>query len=256
MALDDKQHGVLLGAVAFLETALVVDEGNAPRLTKIMPKLYKIMKSLVSSQNPEYEISGACDPFLQVAILKFLRYLYKVEKSIGQDMSDILVMVHENILTTKNSTNIKNGAHAVLFECFQAMISLELTQKLKETAVNMVSKFVSVKDANSKYLTLYSLNLLSKYDIGAIQNYRTHVYECLNENDILIRTMALDLLYVISTPENVFLIVKDLLNTLLNANDDEFIAELSLKICLIVDKQSPNRRWYFDTILKVLILAG
>lgn len=36
--------------------------------------------------------------------------------------------------------------------------------------------------------------------------------------------MALDLLYVISTPENVFLIVKDLLNTLLNANDDEFIA--------------------------------
>lgn len=44
----------------------------------------------------------------------------------------------------------------------------------------MVSKFVSVKDANSKYLTLYSLNLLSKYDIGAIQNYRTHIYECLN----------------------------------------------------------------------------
>lgn len=23
-----------------------------------------------------------------------------------------------------------------------------------------------------------------------------------------------------------------------------------------MDKQSPNRRWYFDTILKVLILAG
>jgi AP-1 complex subunit gamma-1 len=54
----------------------------------------------------------------------------------------------------------------------------------------------------------------------------------------------------------VYLIVKDLLNTLLNATDDEFIAELALKICLIVDKQSPSRRWYFDTILKVLTLAG
>jgi hypothetical protein len=43
-----------------------------------------------------------------------------------------------------------------------------------------VSKFVSVKDANSKYLTLYILNLLSKYDINAVQTHRSTIYECLN----------------------------------------------------------------------------
>lgn len=41
----------------------------------------------------------------------------------------------------------------------------------------------------------------------------------MNENDILIRTMALDLLYVIAAPDNSPSIVKDLLNVLLNAND-------------------------------------
>lgn len=29
-----------------------------------------------------------------------------------------------------------------------------------------------------------------------------------------------------------------------------------MKICAIVDKHSPNRRWHIDTIIKVLTLAG
>lgn len=41
----------------------------------------------------------------------------------------------------------------------------------------------------------------------------------MNENDILIRIMALDLLYVIAAPDNSPSIVKDLLNVLLTAND-------------------------------------
>jgi AP-1 complex subunit gamma-1 len=30
---------------------------------------------------------------------------------------------------------------------------------------------------------------------------------------------------------------------------------MHIQICLIVEKYSQNRRWHFDTILKVLILA-
>ena len=33
------------------------------------------------------------------------------------------------------------------------------------------------------------------------------------------------------------------------------LKKLALKICLIVEKHSVSRRWHFDTILKVLILA-
>jgi hypothetical protein len=60
------------------------------------------------------------------------------------------------------------------------MISLELGPQLRDTIVAMVSKFVSVKDANSKYLTLFILNLLSKYDTAAVQTHRSTIYECLN----------------------------------------------------------------------------
>ena len=132
---------------------------------------------------------------------------------------------------------------------------LDPTPQLREMVANVLSKFISVKDANAKYLSLFNLNLMTKYDLKIVKTHRGTIFECLNENDILIRIMALDLLYVIAGPDNSPAIVKDLLNVLLNANDEEFIRELALKICLIVEKHSQNRRWHFDMILKVLVLA-
>jgi hypothetical protein len=99
---------------------------------------------------------------------------------------------------------------------------------------NVLSKFISVKDANSKYLSLFNLNLMAKYDLSVVKNHRTTIFECLDENDNLIRNTALDLLYLIAEEDNAGSIVKDLLNTLLAATDEEFIPELALKICLIV----------------------
>lgn len=75
---------------------------------------------------------------------------------------------------------------------------------------------------------------MSQYDMKTVKNHRTTIFECLNENDLLIRIMALDLIFVIAGPENSNVIIKDLLNVLLAANDEEFISELALKICLIV----------------------
>jgi AP-1 complex subunit gamma-1 len=132
---------------------------------------------------------------------------------------------------------------------------LEPTPQLKEMVANVISKFISVKDANSKYLSLFNLNLMTKFDLKTVKTHRSTIFECLSENDLLIRIMALDLLYVIAAPDNTVAIIKDLLNVLLSANDEEFISELALKICLIVEKHSQNRRWHFDTILKVLVLA-
>lgn len=47
-----------------------------------------------------------------------------------------------------------------------------------------------------------------------------------------------------------------MLNYLLSVNDPEFLKELTSHICLICDKHSPTKRWYVDTVTKVLTLAG
>lgn len=240
--------------MAFFESVITIDESYAPQLVELIPKIARAYRLIAQEHNVEYEIGGVQDPFLQVAILKFLRTLRKYSSTFDKQMAEILIICHDSVCS-RVSTNLKNGANAVLFECFQCFMLLEPTPQMRDMVSNVLSKFVSVKDANSKYLSLFNLNLMTKYDMKIVKTHKGTIFECLNENDILIRIMALDLLYVIAGPENSPTIVKDLTNVLLTASDEEFIKELALKICLIVEKHSQNRRWHFDMILKVLILA-
>jgi len=74
------------------------------------------------------------------------------------------------------SANLKNGANAVLFECFQCFMLLEPTPQLREMVANVLSKFISVKDANSKYLSLFNLNLMTKYDLKIVKNHKSTIF--------------------------------------------------------------------------------
>lgn len=63
---------------------------------------------------------------------------------------------------------------------------------------------------------------------------------------------------MITNETNVKGIVKELLNVLLSLTEEDadFTKELTNKICQIVEKYAPSRRWYIDTFIKILILAG
>lgn len=95
----------------------------------------------------------------------------------------------------------------------------EATSQMKEMISNVLNKFISVKDANSKYLSLCIFNEMAKYDLIVVKASRNIIFECLDENDNLIRNMALDLLYLIAEEDNSAHIVKELLNFLLTATD-------------------------------------
>lgn len=60
---------------------------------------------------------------------------------------------------------------------------------------------------------------MAKYDLIVVKASRNIIFECLDENDNLIRNMALDLLYLIAEEDNSAHIVKELLNFLLTATD-------------------------------------
>lgn len=121
----------------------------------------------MASHSPEYEISGTNDPFLQVGILHLLRHLFKVEPEIENNFLKILMNAKEFILESRTNNNSKNGANSVLFECFQGLVNLENAQDHSDKINQIILRFISVKDANSKYLTLYTLKMLSKTDLAS-----------------------------------------------------------------------------------------
>lgn len=91
-----------------------------------MPKITHLYRQVVTDYNSEYEIGGVQDPFLQVAILRFLRVMKKYTSSPNfmKFYGEILVTSHDGICAKSTAGNIKNGANAVLFECFQCFMTI------------------------------------------------------------------------------------------------------------------------------------
>lgn len=167
----------------------------------------------------------------------------------SDEIGDILAQVATNTSSNKNSGN------AVLFECVKTIMAIESVNTLRVLGINILGKFLANKDSNSKYVSLYSLQKVLKHDLSAVQKHKATILECLKENDFTIKKLALDLLYLITSEANVKSIVKEMLNYLL-VSEPDFMQDLTWKICTSIEKYSPNRRWYIDTLIRVLTLAG
>ena len=143
----------------------------------------------------------------------------------------------------------------MLFECVKTIMAIESVNTLRVLGINILGKFLANKDSNSKYVSLYSLQKVLKHDLSAVQKHKATILECLKENDFTIKKLALDLLYLITSEANVKSIVKEMLNYLL-VSEADFMQDLTWKICTSIEKYSPNRRWYIDTLIRVLTLSG
>lgn len=246
---EEQNHGILLSALALVDDIMQLKPNYKPKFKKFIPPLTKMLKGLVTSYSSEYDVSGISDPFLQVEILKFFRNMAMNDQVLSDEIGDILAQVATNTGSNKNSGS------AVLFECVKTIMAIESVNTLRVLGINILGKFLANKDSNSKYVSLYSLQKVLKHDLNAVQKHKATILECLKENDFTIKKLALDLLYLITNETNVKSIVKEMLNYLLVAEAD-FMQDLTWKICSSIEKYSPNRRWYVDTLIRVLTLAG
>merc|ERR1719482_1046190 len=203
---------------------------------KTVTSLVRHLKNLVlSGYAPEHDVSGITDPFLQVRIIKLLRYLGKGDAEASDAMNDILAQVATNTETSKNAGN------AILYECVQTIMAIEAESGLRVLGINILGRFLLNRDNNIRYVALATLQRVVNVDMKAVQRHRTTIIDCLKDNDISIRKRALDVTYALVNEENIKNMTKELLNYLLVAEMD-FKEELCSRICMAVAKYSPSRR--------------
>lgn len=172
-SIETKNHGVLLSCLAFLENVILIDSNYANEVGSLAAKLYKIYKFISTESNSDYNIGGVQDPFLQVAILRLMKTLkrYLNGQEFNSYLMDIVIAVSD-CMSGASLGSSKSGPKAILYECFQCSVLLDPTNKLKRIVDDMLTKFISTKDANSKYLSLVNLSLMSKYDLAIAKNYK------------------------------------------------------------------------------------
>lgn len=246
----DKNHGVILSGVTLMLHICELDAATLESYRAFVPNLCKVLRSLLQTGfSPEHDVGGITDPFLQVQILRLLRILGKGNAEASDQMTDILAQVAANIEGNRNAGN------AILYECVQTIMGIEAIGGLRVMAVNILGRFLANKDNNIRYVALNTLAKVVSVDTQAVQRHRTTIVDCVKDADVSIRRRALELVYSLVNENNIRTLTKELLDYLA-VSDAEFKPDLTAKICLLIQRFAPDKRWHVDNLVQVLSQAG
>jgi AP-1 complex subunit gamma-1 len=254
--LSDRNHGVLLCGLTLVTSLCEADEaeggeeGIVDKFRQFVPVLVRTLKGLASSgYAPEHDVTGITDPFLQVKILRLLRVLARGDAQVTEQINDILAQV------ATNTDSSKNVGNSILYEAVRTILDIEADSGLRVLGVNILGKFLTNKDNNIRYVALNTLVKVVAIDTNAVQRHRNTILECLRDPDISIRRRALDLSFTLINESNVRVLIRELL-AFLEVADNEFKPTMTSQIGIAADRYAPNKRWHFDTMLRVVTLAG
>ncbi|KAI8615855.1 adaptin N terminal region-domain-containing protein [Chytriomyces sp. MP71] len=260
--LAERNEASLLTAVTLeIEMCKLNPELVIPELKEQVPMLVKHLKNLITTgYNPEYEVGGVTDPFLQVKILRLLRLLGAGDSRASELMNDVLAQV---ATSTESSKNVGN---AVLYEAVLTIMGIEAEHAVKVMAINILGKFLGNSDNNIRYVALTTLTktyqsslLASATDsTTSLQRHRQTILACLRDEDTTLRAKALDLAFHLINPSNVASLIRELI-TFLELNREmgsDARTSLAHKICVHAARFRVSKVWECLVNARVLQLAG
>lgn len=92
--LGSRNHAVLLTSLKLMREMCLIEPEMVAQLRRHTATLIAALKNLVlSGYQPEHDVHGIVDPFLQVEVLRMLRILGKGHAETSEQMNDILAQV-------------------------------------------------------------------------------------------------------------------------------------------------------------------
>ena len=207
---------------------------------------------------PEYLYFDIACPWLQVKLLQALQnFAPPADSSTRTQLEDIL---HRIITGTRpsESVNKSNAEHSIMIEAINVVIAhgMDTYPTLAQEIVTHLGRFIRVPEPNPRYLGLATMVRLAKAcGKSYIKNHREAVMDSIKDADISIRRRALDLIFVLCDSESAASIVGRLI-TYLPASAVEIREEMVLKIAILAEKFTTDLRWYVDTVLSLIQIAG
>eukprot|EP00546_Thalassionema_frauenfeldii_P014465 CAMPEP_0178920078 /NCGR_PEP_ID=MMETSP0786-20121207/14801_1 /TAXON_ID=186022 /ORGANISM="Thalassionema frauenfeldii, Strain CCMP 1798" /LENGTH=920 /DNA_ID=CAMNT_0020594097 /DNA_START=188 /DNA_END=2947 /DNA_ORIENTATION=- len=269
--LQDRHLGVLTSAMGLLNG---LASQHTSEYESLIPYVVHILGMLVLKRAcaREYLYYRTPSPWLQIKLLKFLQmYPQAISPPSDNGPNDSaankacvsqLTSVVSKILTetdVSDSINKSNADHAILFEAVSLIVVWGSAGPihLRDGAMKLLGKFISVREPNIRYLGLMTMAKLAQLD-GSSESIKKHqatVLVSLKDADISVRRRALDLLFVMCDTDNAERIVDELVAHLVLA-DAAIREEMVLKIAILAEKYATDLRWYVDTILKLISISG
>ena len=252
--LEDSDLGVLLGLTSLL---IGIISTSYKGYEACVPKLVEILERLRERDVPQdYTYYGIPSPWLQIKILRALQYFPAPENPV---ILKRLRVVLREIITGNDpvkNPNKNNAVHAIVFEAAGVAVSIA-DEELMPLVVNLMVRFLTVRESNLRYLALENLSRLSQsYHIAkAIAKHRKSIIGCMSDPDPSITGGALNLLFTTANSETAAEIVEELLVAIEKA-DFSLREELVLKAAVLAERFPPSSDWYVDIMLRLILRAG
>jgi len=238
---------------------------NHSLFEKLVPLVVTILTKLVidSTCPADYVYYRVPCPWLQVRCLRFLQYFKEPDGEQWSTLSSVLLRILTRGEASHDSINVQNTQYALVFEAIALVVSWGPTDprgdhyELREMTHRLLGKYIAVNDANVKYLALDMLSRVCKVDgvVATLKNYQHIVVASLNDADMSVRKRSLEVVFLITDATNAHSVVAELVQALTTA-DEAMREDMVVKIAILAQRFYENIRWYVDTMVEVIVIAG
>ncbi len=245
--LCDKDPSVMGASLILIENVVNADPSKYKHLTET---LVGILGQIVGQVlGPEYTYHRVSAPWIQLKLLRVLARL-------GED-AQASSIIYPVLRQTMRKADIGiNVGYAVVYECVRTAIAIFPDQGLLRDAAASISRFITSSSHNLKYLGINALAEIVRIDSKYAAAHQMTVIDCLEDPDETLRRKTLDLLYSMTNPQNVRVVMQKLIAYLRTAVDTYVRTELVSRITQIAENFAPDNAWYIENMNRVFELGG
>jgi len=246
--LCDKDPSVM-GASLNLMHELV--DHNLARMKELVPSFVSILKQIIEHRLPkDYDYHRMPAPWMQINLLQILGKLGHADLNASEGMYEVL---HETLRRADIGINV---GYAIIYECVKTITSIYPNPQLLAEAAKCTSRFITSDNHNLKYMGVNALASIVQVNPKYVSEHQMVVIDCLEDPDETLRRKTLDLLFKMTSPENVEVVIEKLLASLKDSVDVFLRRRLVEKITKLAESYSPDSRWYVETMNDCFTMAG
>lgn len=226
-------------------------KSNPSACKDLVPSFVSILKQITEHRLPrDFDYHRMPAPWLQVKLLSILGCLGTADQKASEQMYEIL---QECLRRADSGVNV---GYAIIYECVKCITRIYPDHGLLELAASNISRFISSENHNLKYLGVTGLAQIVQVNASYAAEHQMVVVDCLEDPDDTLKRKTLDLLFRMTNPQNVTVVVDKLTFHLRTSVDTHLRRELVQRITSLAERFAPNNEWYVSTMNDVFELGG
>jgi len=226
---------------------------NPENYKDLVSSFVVILKQIIEHRLPrEFDYHRMPAPWIQVKLLEILGHLGRDDQAASENMYEMLTQV----LRRADDTGINVG-YAIVYQCLRTICVIYPNLQLLESASSTISRFLSSESPNLRCTGINGLSLIIQINSSYVMNHQQVIVDCLEENDETLKKNTFELLYKMTTMENVEVIIDKMMNYLKNATiENHSRKDILLKITELAERFAPDKAWFIKIMNQLFVLFG